>query len=98
MHHTGDVQIVSKITVSIIMLLNDLIWLFCVAGDLPAESAVLSNDHQLEFRHSERLGSMTPSISHSVAPGSLDIYHPCKVGTDLCLQRCEFRAVYHEAC
>ncbi|KAK9857570.1 hypothetical protein WJX84_000440 [Apatococcus fuscideae] len=40
----------------------------CGAG--PAESTVLSNSHQPICGHSERLGSLTPSISQSATPTS----------------------------
>lgn len=49
------------------------------AGDLPTESAALSNDPQADHGHSERLGSLTPSVSHSASPSSLEVHHPCKV-------------------
>ena len=49
------------------------------AGDLPTESAALSNDLQADHGHSERLGSLTPSVSHSASPSSLEVHHPCKV-------------------
>lgn len=58
------------------------------SGDLPTESAALSNDPQNDYGPSERLGSLTPSVSHSASPSSLEVHHPCKVSPVLPASSC----------